>query len=72
MQSDVYALGATMYYLLTGEDPEPITRSDLSGDVAVPLALAQIIMKATEPNALERFQSATELKEALETSVACV
>ncbi len=71
-QSDIYALGATMYFLLTGEDPEPITRSDLSGDIAVPLSLSQIIMKATEPNAAERFQSATELKEALATSVACV
>lgn len=71
-QSDIYALGATMYFLLTGEDPEPITCSDLSGDISVPLSLSQIIMKATEPIAAERFQSATELKEALETSVVCV
>ena len=72
-QSDIYALGATLYYLLTGEDPEPITRSDLSGDVAVPLVLAQIIMKATEPNASERFASASDLKEALSATAApCV
>lgn len=71
-QSDIYALGATMYFLLTGEDPEPITRSDLSGDISVPLSLSQIVMKATEPIAAERFQSATELKEALETSVVFV
>lgn len=64
-QSDIYALGATMFFLLTGEDPEPITRSDLSGDVSVPLSLAHIIMKSTEPNAQERFSSASELKEAL-------
>ncbi len=65
-QSDIYALGATLYFLLTGEDPEPITRSDLCGYIAVPLVLAQIIMKATEPNAQERYSSASELKLALD------
>jgi serine/threonine protein kinase, bacterial len=66
-QSDIYALGATLYFLLTGVDPEPISRSDLSGDIAVPLSLAQIIMKATEPNAAERYFSASELKSALDS-----
>jgi len=64
-QSDIYALGATMYFLLTGEDPEPITRSDLTNDPGVPPELALLIMKATEPNASDRFGSAAEVMEAL-------
>lgn len=66
VQSDVYALGATMFYLLTGEDPEPITRSDLTGNVACPIGLAQIIAKATEPDAADRYLSAFEMKFALQ------
>jgi hypothetical protein len=64
-QSDIYALGATMCFLLTGEDPEPITRSDLTNDPGVPPELALLIMKATEPNASDRFGSAAEVMEAL-------
>ena len=66
-QSDVYALGATMFFLLTGEDPEPITRSDLSGDATVPSVLSEIVMKATEPDAAERFVSADAVRKALES-----
>ncbi|MFX6031772.1 hypothetical protein ABTE99_19550, partial [Acinetobacter baumannii] len=31
-QSDLYALGATLFYLITAADPEPITQSILSED----------------------------------------
>jgi hypothetical protein len=55
-----------MYFLLTGDDPEPITRSDLTGNVACPMALAQIIARATEPDASKRYSSARELKLALQ------
>lgn len=65
-QSDIYALGATMYFLLTGEDPEPITRSDLTNDPTVPSELALLIMKATEPNASDRFCTAEEVLAALD------
>lgn len=65
-QSDIYALGATMYFLLTGEDPEPITRSDLTNDPTVPPELALLVMKATEPNASDRFCTAKEVLVALD------
>lgn len=65
-QSDIYALGATMFYLLTSEDPEPITRSDLTNDPTVPPELALLIMKATEPNASDRFFTAKEVLAALD------
>ena len=58
-QSDFYALGATMYYLLTAEDPKPITPSDLLEKLpeASP-RLAEIIKRATAFDATERYQSA--------------
>jgi len=68
-QSDIYALGATMYFLLAGDDPEPITRSDLTNDPAVPRNLALIIVKATEPDVADRFGSACEVMEALKTAI---
>jgi serine/threonine protein kinase len=40
-QSDIYALGATMHFLLVGQDPEPISQSS-------PAALKQTVTEATD------------------------
>jgi serine/threonine-protein kinase len=65
-QSDIYAFGATLFFLLTGEEPEPITRSDPSvKNVAIDKRLAAIVMRATEPEAQNRYGDVAEILTAL-------
>lgn len=66
-RSDIYALGSTMFYLLTAHEPEPLGQSipcDFAESVAP--TLSEIVAKATNFNVEDRFQSAAQMRRALE------
>jgi formylglycine-generating enzyme required for sulfatase activity len=73
-RSDVYALGATLYTLLSAEEPvesiQRVVRDPLPAlekvNPAVSLRTAQAIKKAMSMDPQQRFQSAAEFKAALE------
>lgn len=71
--TDIYALGATLYFAATGQKAEESIGRVLEDTVVapdeinrdIPHFMSQIIMKAMAVNTEDRFQSARELKEAV-------
>lgn len=62
-QSDLYAAGCCMYFLCTGQDPEPLTCSHpRTVRASISETLDQIVAKATEQSLLDRFQSAEDME----------
>ena len=67
LQSDIYSLGATLFYLLTGKAPEPISQSHPKTKKAeLSPEIDAIVAKATAFKANERYQNTAELKVVLE------
>jgi serine/threonine-protein kinase len=71
-QSDLYAIGATLVFLLTGEAPLKYYRRlggewnfDVKAIAKMPPELGQIITKVCQPQARDRYQTAQELSQAL-------
>ena len=68
-RTDIYNLGATLYHMVTGKNPqEPPYEMVPIREVnpALSTGLEQIILKCTKPNPNERYQSCSELIYALE------
>lgn len=63
-QSDIYAMGGTLFYLLTGEDPAALSTSEVPEGKCSP-ALAKIIEDFTQMETSERIKDAAELKSRL-------
>ncbi len=68
-RTDLYALGATLHHCISGHDPgeNPFQFAPLSaqrGDV--PTQLEQVILRAVSLRQEDRFQSATDVRQALE------
>lgn len=67
LQSDIYAAGGTLYYLLAGKDPKALSVSHPAKVVPQVIAeLDQLVAHATAFEPEQRYQTAAELKQALE------
>ena len=64
--SDIYAFGATLYFMLTNRDPEPFSQGDLDKEgMIISSGLNNLIKDCTEVKSEERIQSIDELVERL-------
>lgn len=65
--SDIYSLGCTLHFMLTGVDPEPISESRPAEFVnTVSPAMNQIVMQSTKFDLAERFSNLKEMRTQLE------
>lgn len=60
-RSDVYAMGMTLAFCLTGQDPTSGLRESGFADPRIPPAIAEVLVRATEFDPTRRHQSARAL-----------
>lgn len=65
-QSDIYAFGATLFYYLTGEEPEPLSTLSLPENISASEEIRSFISRCTAYKLQDRFQSIFEVIAALE------
>ena len=65
LQSDIYAFGGTLYYLLTGEDPEALSQSAPAEKIGISGGLSELVKSCTELEVDDRLPSAAKIIENL-------
>ncbi len=66
-QSDIYAMGATLYFLLTSHDPKPISISHPAEIISsISQGMDQIVARATDLDTAKRYANVADLKQNLE------
>ena len=69
VRSDVYALGALLFFCLTGRDPKPgVSMGKQCAERGVPEPLADVVCKAMALDPEQRFACATALGNAAQTA----
>lgn len=73
LRSDIYAMGKTLYYMLTGLNPSQLKPDQLKSvrdiDSSISVGLEKIVNKCIQPNPDDRYQSCEELLYALQNYV---
>ncbi len=65
-QSDIYSFGATLFFMLTGQDPEPLSQSSIdTQSVMVSEGMNKLLQDSTELTTEKRPSSANELLDRL-------
>lgn len=71
LRSDIYAMGKTMYYMLTGINPSKVPKNKIKPirdiDSSISMGLEKVVEKCTRENPDERYQTCEELLYALQT-----